>query len=75
MPVCGLQGTDIYAEPAGDRRAHLLCFELFPLDLAALEDVFGEGPQNRLLLELEAQGFHAADQPALPVAHGCQRLG
>src|SRR3990172_1111860 len=69
VPVGGFQRTDVHAEPPGDRRSDLVRFELFSLDLAALENVFSQGPQNRFLAELEAEGFHAPDQPALPVAH------
>ena len=75
VPVRRLQRADVHAEPAGDRRSHLVGFELFPLDLTALEDVGGQRPQDGFLPEFEAQRFHAADQPALPVAHRGQRLG
>ena len=31
--------------------------------------------QDGLLTEVEAEGFHVADEPALPVADGGQRFG
>ncbi len=35
----------------------------------------GQGLQNSFLLEVETQGLHVADQPALPVADVGKRFG
>jgi hypothetical protein len=74
VSVCRVERADLHAEAARDRRAYLLSLEPLPLDLAALDDVRSQGPQNRLLPEVEAEGLHAAEQAPLPMAHGRQRL-
>lgn len=75
MTVCGLQSAEVHPEAPGDRRADLLGVELLAFDLAALENIGGQGLKDSFLLEPESQGFHMTDQPALPVTRGGERLG
>jgi hypothetical protein len=75
MPVCGLQCADVYPEAPGNRRADLLGVKLLAFDLAAFENIGGQGLKDSFLLEVESQSFHATDQPALPVTHRGERLG
>ena len=75
VAVRGLEGADVHAETAGDRGADLFGVELLAFDLAALEDVGGQGLQDGFLLKVEAECFHVADQAALPVTHGGERFG
>src|ERR1700676_1139818 len=60
VAIGGLECADVDAEPACNRRSDLLGVQLLPLDLAALEDVAGEGFEHGLLLEIEAEGFQVA---------------
>jgi len=75
ISVCGLECTDIDAEAAGNRGSDLFSVELLPLDFTAIENVGREGLQDGLLAEVESEGFHVADKPALPVPDGGQRFG
>ena len=50
-------------------------FEPFALDLATLEHVGRQRPQDGFLPEAKAQRLHAADEPALPVAHRRKGVG
>ncbi len=43
--------------------------ELLSFDLAALENIRGQGLQDSFLPQVKSQGFHVPDQPALPVTH------
>ena len=70
IAVGGREGADIHAEAAGDRGAHLILVEDFAFDLAGFEDVLGQGLEDGLRAELEAEPFHPADEPPLPVTHG-----
>jgi hypothetical protein len=73
--VSGLQRTDVDAQPARNRRSHLIGFQLFALDRAALEHVRGQRSQDGFLPEVEAERFHASDQATLPMAHQGKRPG
>src|SRR5271168_5024155 len=75
LSIGWLESADIEAKTPGNRGPHLLGVEPFPFDLAALEHVRCQGLEHSLLLELEAECLHAADQPALLVAHGSQACG
>src|SRR5476651_764707 len=75
ITVRGLECADIHAEPPGNRGPHLFGVQLFPLDLAALEHIGGQGLQHGFLPEGEAEGFHMAHQPALLVAGRGDRFG
>jgi len=65
MPVRLLESADVHAESARNRGSHLFSVKLFPLDLAALQHIGGQGLQNGFLAQLESEGFHMANQPAL----------
>ena len=54
------EGSDIHAEAAGDRGSHLILVEQFAFDFAGLEDVFGEGLENRFSAQVEAERMHPA---------------
>ena len=70
VPVGRRQCPDIEPEAAGDGGAHLVDVEDLALDLARFQDILGQGVEDGLLAEPEAEAFHPADQPALPVTHG-----
>ena len=53
VPVRGLQRAHVHAEPPGNRRPDLLGFQSLSLDLAALQNVSGQGLENGFLLELD----------------------
>jgi hypothetical protein len=55
----------------GQKNSVLRC----PLNFAAPEHVGREGLKNRLLAELESDGFRMANQSALPMADGGKRFG
>lgn len=75
LAVHCVNAADVHTEAARDRRTHLDRLELFALDLAALDDVFGKGLEHGLLLKGEPQSFHVASQTALPMADGSERVG
>ena len=56
-----------------DRTLHGV--EFLALDFTALEDIFCQRLKDRLLAEVESEGFHVADQPALLVPDSGERLG
>ena len=74
MTVDSLQSADVHSESSRDRRTNLVDVQFLALDLAAFENIFGQGLQHCFLLQLEAEALHAANQPALPVTHVCQRF-
>ena len=53
----------------------MLSVQFFHLDFAALENVGGERLEDSFLLEIESEGFHVADEPALTMTHRGQRFG
>ncbi|MCU0733303.1 MAG: hypothetical protein MUE84_17210 [Hyphomonas sp.] len=57
--------SDLDAEAAGKRGAHLIRIKLLAFDLARFEDVFGQGAQNGLAAQRDTERFHASDQLAL----------
>ncbi len=63
-----------HTEATRNRGPDLFGVQFFALDFTALEHVRRECLQHRLLAEVESEGFHVADQPALPVADGGKRL-
>lgn len=65
-----LRTSDIHTEAARDGGAHLAGIQLFALDFAAFDDVFGKRLKDGLLLKLEPQRFHVADQTPLLMADG-----
>jgi hypothetical protein len=67
MPVGGRQRPDIQPQAACEGRAYLVDVEDLSLDLARFQDILGQRVVDSLLAELEAEGFHPADEPALPV--------
>ncbi len=69
MPVGWRQCPDIEPEAAGEGGAYLVDVEDFAFDLARFQDVLGQGTQHRLLAEPEAESFHPANEPTLPVTH------
>ena len=75
VTVCGLEGSDIHAEPPGDRGPDLRRVEFLALYFTALEDIFCERLKDGLLAEVKSEGFHVADQPTLLVSDGGERLG
>ena len=74
VAIRGFERADVHAEAARDGGADLFGVQLLALDLAALEHVGGEGLQDGFLAEIESEGFHVTDQPALPVADRRERL-
>jgi hypothetical protein len=60
-----LNTPDIHTEAARDGGSYVAGVQLFALDFAALDDVFGERLKDGLLSKLEAQRFHVAEQTAL----------
>jgi hypothetical protein len=68
VPVRLLESANVHAEAARNRGSHLFRVKLFPLDLAALEHIGGQGFQDGFLAEIESEGFHVANQPALAMA-------
>ena len=75
MPVGRRQCPDIESETACERGAYLIDVEDFALDLARFQDVLGQRVQDGLLPQPEAEAFHPADKPALPVTHIGEPLG
>ena len=75
VTVCGLEGSDIHAEPPGNRGPDLRGVEFLALDFTALEDIFCQRLKDGLLAEAKSEGFHVSDQPALLVPDSGQRLG
>src|SRR5581483_9659639 len=75
VPVGGGQSADVHPQAARDRGTHLLAVEDFALDFAGLQDFLGEVLERRLAAQGKAQGLHAADQPALAMAHRRQAVG
>ena len=75
VPVCGSEGTAIDPEATGDGRADLPGVQLFALYLTAFEDIARKGLEDGLLLEVEAEPFHASEETALAVAGGCEGFG
>mgnify|MGYP007050449361 CR=1 FL=1 len=61
--------ADIHAKPAGDGGTNLFPVEPLALDLAGFDDILGEGAQDGLGAQIEAERFHAADQSALAMTH------
>ena len=55
MPVGGRQCPDIESESAGEGGAYLIDVEDFALDLARFQDVLGQGAEDGLLAEPEAE--------------------
>jgi len=51
MAVCRLECANIHAEAPGNRGSDLFRVQLFPLDLAALEHIGGQGLQHGFLVE------------------------
>ena len=74
LAVRRFDAADIDAETTRDRGTHLARVQCLALDVAALDDVFSEGLEDRLLLKRKPQGFHAAKQPALPMTDRNQRV-
>lgn len=70
-----LKRADIHAETAGNRGSDLVGVQLLTLDFTALDHIGGESLQYGLLTESEPEGFHVANQPALPVTDSSQRFG
>src|SRR5579883_800589 len=75
VPVGSGQTADVHAEAARDGGADLFAVEDFALDFARLEDFLGKVLESRLAAQGKAQGLHAADQPALAMAHRRQAVG
>ena len=67
MAVGGSQCPDIESEAAGEGGAYLIDVEDFAFDLARFQDVLGQGAQDGLFPETEAQAFHPANEPPLAV--------
>ena len=57
MAVGGRQCPDIESESAGEGRAYLIDVEDFAFDLARFQDVLGQGDQDRLFAQAEAQSL------------------
>lgn len=74
VTVRGLEAADIQAEAARDRGTHVAGIQLFALDFAAFDDIFGQREKDGLLLKREPKRFHVANQTALLMAHGGQRF-
>jgi hypothetical protein len=55
MPVGGLECADVDAKTPRDGRTDLLGVELLPFDLAALENLSGEGLQDGFLPQVKSQ--------------------
>ena len=70
MAVLCLRTTGIHPETPRDGRAHLADIQLFTLDFAAFDDVFGKRLMDGFLSELGRQRFHVAEQTALLMAGG-----
>src|ERR1700722_4920292 len=75
VAVCGLEGSDIHAEPPGDRGPDLGGVEFLSLDFTALENILCQSLKDALLGGVKSEGLHMADQPALLVSDGGERLG
>jgi hypothetical protein len=65
VSVDGRQARDVHAEAPRYGGSNLFSFELFPFNLARLDDVFGEGAKVGLRTQVEADAFHLAEQSAL----------
>src|SRR5437016_13611301 len=61
VAICRLERADIHSESSGNGGPHLFCVELFAFDIAALENICGQGLQYSFLAEIEAQSSHVAD--------------
>ena len=55
------------AEPAGDRRTHLVRVEVAAFDGRRFHDVAGEHPEGRRGLQIEAERPHPAEEQTLGV--------
>src|SRR5437879_4875872 len=75
IAVCRLERTEIHAEATRNRGSDLFSVQPLAFDLTTLEHVGGQSLQDRLLAKVEAERFHVAYQPALPVPDGGQRFG
>lgn len=75
VAVRGGEGPDVDAEATGDGRTDLAGVKLFTLYLTALEDIGRECLEKSLLLEFEAEPFHALQEAALAVAGGREAFG
>jgi len=75
VAVGGFERANIHAEASGKRGPDLFRVQLLPFDFTALEHVRGQRLQLGFLAEVEAEGFHMADQPALLVTDCGERFG
>lgn len=63
------QGADVQPHPPGDGRTDLPGVQHFTLDFTGFKNILSQDLQGGLLTQREAEGFHAAQQPPLQVAH------
>src|ERR1700733_14305376 len=75
VSVDGGEGTDVETEAARYGRAHLLLVEDFAFDFAGLDHFLGEAFEHGFGAKLEAESFHASDQPPLMAAHHSKLFG
>ena len=73
IAVCWLE-RPMSSPGGGQSRSGPVPRSVFPLDLAALQHVRGQGFEDGLLPKREAKRFHVTDEPALPVADRGQRF-
>jgi hypothetical protein len=75
MPVRGLQRADVHAQTQRDGRTDLSGVQLLPFDLAALENVGGEGFEDGLPAQVQSQRLHVPNRAALTVTYRSEELG
>ena len=73
MTVRRRKPTNVQPETARQRRTDLIAIENLAFDLTGLDDLFGERLQRGLVAQPQPQRLHAANQPALLVAHRRER--